>query len=67
MKNRLLALAVILLFAIAATGQATPISSTPDEAQGTIAPRSHPSHSPKAHVEHTRGHRKTHRKHHKKA
>jgi hypothetical protein len=66
MKNWLCALAAMMLFSALSLGQATPISSTPDQPQSTAAaPRKSSAHVRKAKAHHTKAHHKGHQKHHK--
>ena len=70
MKKWALSLMAAALFSMMAMGQATPISSTPDQPQAPAAQTAQaksPSHTGKARVKHTKAHRKGHRKHHKTA
>jgi hypothetical protein len=65
--KRILGLAAITLFSLGALGQATPVSSTPDQASAPAAQEKSAGHSKTAKVHHTKAHHKGHKKHHKTA
>jgi hypothetical protein len=67
MKNRILALAAVTLFSLVALGQATPISSAPEQRPAPATQEKGAKHSRKARIHHTKGHHRSHRKHHKVA
>ncbi len=67
MKNSILAWVLVVLFAVAAMGQATPVSSTAQQAQTAPAPQKKMSHAKTAKVHHAKSHHKSHKKHHKAA
>ncbi|HVO61110.1 MAG TPA: hypothetical protein VMT53_09245 [Terriglobales bacterium] len=67
MKNWIRGLAAMALFSAVALGQATPISSTPDQPQSTASAPQKNKPTRKAKVQHAKTHHKSHRKHHKTA
>lgn len=66
MKKTILGLAAAMLFSTIALGQATPVSSTPDQAPAPAAQQKS-THASTAKVHHTKAHHKSHKRHHKAA
>ena len=66
MKNCIRGFAALLLLSVLALGQATPISSTPDQSQSTAAPQKS-THARKTKAHHAKVHHVSHKKHHKAA
>jgi hypothetical protein len=67
MKNWIRGLAATMLFSALALGQATPVSSTPDQPQATTAVPQTSTHARKVKAHHAKAHHVSHKKHHKTA
>jgi hypothetical protein len=68
MKNWIRGLAALILFSVFALGQATPISSGPDQSPDAMpAPQQKSTHTHKAKAHHAKAHHVSHKKHHKTA
>ncbi len=68
MKYWIRGFAVVMSFSVLALGQATPVSSGPDQSPPpAAAPQQKTIHTHKAKAHHAKAHHSSHKKHHKSA
>jgi hypothetical protein len=67
MKTWIVRIAATLLLSALSFGQATPISSTPDQQQAPVTQGKNAVHKKAGKVRHAKAHRRTHKKHHRNA